>query len=274
MKSMNPLVLQQLLDTMPKSRIPEIQEEIQEIHSKIKTDGIPKDGNFFVFYTSYISQLSRKITNKLSRGYRDLFEKTNSVSISNVFPHNPYEHPKSAIEREIERVERGFKAVHAKKAYLQELVNGFKKVLVPIIESNLKGDVKETIKCIDNIPYDLKYDCINGYSRGPYLVGLIALGFPKFDFAKGISSILDEMYMYEEKEILLDFILIVRKVRNITHKIRSLAMQKWKKNNLQNGKYKHWRIAMHNTVGSITSGTNSIDIDKILEKIKLRYPEI
>jgi hypothetical protein len=165
MKSMNPLVLQQLLDTMPKSSIPEIQEEIQEIHSKIKTDGIPKDGNFFVFYTSYISQLSRKITNKLSRGYRELFEK----AICNVFPHNPYEHPNSAIEREIERVERGFKAVHAKKVYLRKFIHNMKFI-------------------------QMEMDSVY-----------------QFNLYNSISSILDEMFMYDERELLLDFIPILLK---------------------------------------------------------------
>jgi|688.fasta_scaffold30714_10 hypothetical protein len=112
-----------MLDTMPKSGIPEIQELIQGIHIKIKMGSIPPNENFFVFYRSYLSSLSGEIKNKLSRGYKEIFEKANSVSMCNLQQHNPYEHPITGIEREMERIELGWKAVQAQHISSQEMAS-------------------------------------------------------------------------------------------------------------------------------------------------------
>ena len=266
---------QVMLDNMPKSRIPEIQELIQEIHNKIKKNGIPPNGNFFEFYRSYLSSVYGKITNKLSRGYRELFEKRISVSIYNSQQHNPYEHPNIGIEREIERIELGWKAVKAKKEYLQNGLNAFKKMLYPIIETDLKGVDKETIKRIYDIPYTEVRDDKGCSFRGPYILGLgKSISFNKFHIDKALSYIIDEMVIYEEKELLQEYIPIIRKVYEITMRIRNLEEEKWKKNHLQKGEYKEWRIDMHNATGHINSGISSVYTLKSIKQMKLRYPDI
>lgn len=264
-----------MLDTMPKSCIPEIQELIQGIHTKIKMGSIPPNGNFFVFYRSYLSSLSGEIKNKLSRGYKEIFEKANSVSICNLHQHNPYEHPNTGIEREMERIELGWKAVQAKKEYLLGLINAFKKMLVPIIETDLKGDDKETIKRIRDIPYsEVRND--KGYSfRGPYILGITkSITFNKFHIDRAFSSLIDEMVIYGEKELLKEYIPILRKVYEITMRIRKLKETEWKRVHLQKGEYKDWRIDMHNATGHIDSGISSVHTLKSIEQMKLTYPDI
>jgi hypothetical protein len=272
---MTTIKFQGMLDTMPKSRIPEVQELIQEIHTKIKKGSIPPNGNFFVFYRSYLSSVSGEIKNKLSRGYRELFEKANAVSICNVQQHNPFEHPNTGIEREIERIELGWKAVQAKKEYLLGLLNGFKKMLVPIIETDLKGDDKETIKRIHDIPYSEVRDDKGYLFRGPYIFGITgSLTFNKFDIDKAFSSTIDEMVIYGEKELLQEYIPIIRKVYEITMRIRKLKETEWKGVHLQKGEYKKWKIDMHNATGHIHCGITSVYTLKSIERMKLTYPDI
>lgn len=267
--------MQEMLRTMPKSRIPEVQELIQEIHTKIKMGSIPPNGNFFVFYRSYLSSVYDKTKDKFSRGYQELFEKANSVSICNLQQHNPYEHPITGIEREIERIEQGWKAVQAKKEYLLGLLNSFKKMLVPIIETDLKGDDKETIKRIHDIPYSEVRDNKGCLFRGPYTFGITrTLIFNKFDIDKAFSSTIDEMVIYGEKELLQEFIQIIRKVYEITMRIRKLKEEKWKKNHLSKGEYKKWKIDMHNATGHIHSGITTVYTLKSIKQMKLTYPDI
>lgn len=257
-----------ILDTMPKSHIKEIQDEIQEIHTKMKEF---TGDNFFAMYTSCFSRIAGKIKNKLSREYRELFD-PKDTNIFNTKPHNPYEDPHSHIQREKERIEQGWKAVQAKMAYFREALKNYKKLFLPIIESDLKGINADTIKAIEKIPYDSTYiESVGGYVYGPYYI-LDVRFFPKSTFDKGLSSILDGMCKYEEKALLLEIIPIIRKVNNITSKIRILEKRKWISINVQKGD-KGWGICMHNSIGHITSGMSGYTYD-ILEKIKIRYPDI
>lgn len=273
---MTTINFQGMLDTMPQSCIPEIQELIQGIHTKIKMGSIPSNGNFFVFYRSYLSSLSGEIKNKLSRGYKEIFEKAISVSICNLQQHNPYEHPNTGIEREMERVELGWKAVQAKKEYLLGLLNSFKKMLVPIIETDLKGDDKETIKRIRDIPYSEVRDDKGCSFRGPYIYiwGLTdRLIFNKFDIDKAFSSLIDEMVICGEKELLQEYIPIIRKVYEITMRIRKLKETEWKGVHLKKGEYKKWKTDMHNATGHIHSGISVVTL-KSIEQMKLTYRDI
>jgi len=209
-----------MLDTMPKSRIPEVQELIQEIHTKIKMGSIPPNGNFFVFYRSYLSSVYGKIKNKLSRGYQELFEKANSLSISNLQPHNPYEHPITGIEREIERIEQGWKAVQIKKEYLQNGLNGYKKLLDPIIKIYLKGDDTETRKYITdniNLTPTAKY---GDYHSDIKNTG--SLTYARNQFEQGAYNLLHEMCIYEEKGLIQDLITTMAKCYHISKKTNKI----------------------------------------------------
>ena len=260
--------VESLLNTMPKSHIKEIQDEIQEIHTKMKDF---TGDNFFPIYTSYFSKIAGKIKNKLSREYREVFD-PKDTNIFNTKQHNPYEDPHSHIQREKERIERGWKAVQAKMAYFREALKGYKKLLLPIIESDLKGINADTIKAIEKIPYDSRYiPSVGGYVNAPYK-RFDQIIFAKLRFDKGLSSVLDEMCKYEEKNLLLEIIPIIRNVNDITSKIRNLEQRKWISINVQKGD-KGWGICMHNSTGHITSGMDSYTHD-ILEEIKIRYPGI
>jgi hypothetical protein len=213
---MSTINFQDILDTMPKSCIPEIQELIQGIHTKIKMGSIPPNGNFFVFYRSYLSSLSGEIKNKLSMGYKEIFEKAIAVSMCNLQQHNPYEHPNTGIEREMERVELGWKAVQAKKEYLQNGLNGYKKMLDPIIEIYLKGDDKETSKYIrDNINLT-STDKYGDYDSARRNAGSLTTASNQFE--QGAYNLLHEMCIYEEKGLLQDLITTMVKVYHICRK--------------------------------------------------------
>lgn len=90
--------VQQLLDTMPRSHIPEIQEMILEIHSKIKSGSIPEfgSGNFFDLYGGHLSAL---------RGRLGVGLVVLEIPISNVQPRNPYEHPITGFELQMKQIE-------------------------------------------------------------------------------------------------------------------------------------------------------------------------
>ena len=90
--------VQQLLDTMPRSHIPEIQEMILEIHGKIKTCSIPESGsgNFFDLYGGHLSALHARLGVGLV---------VSEIPISNVQPRNPYEHPITGFERRMKQIE-------------------------------------------------------------------------------------------------------------------------------------------------------------------------
>jgi hypothetical protein len=201
---------------MPKSRIPEVQELIQEIHTKIKMGSIPPNGNFFVFYRSYLSSVYGKTKNKFSRGYQELFEKANSVSICNLQQHNPYEHPITGIQREIERIEQGWKAVQTKKEYLQNGLNAYKKILDPIIKIYLKGVDTETSKYIrDNINLTPTAQYGDYHSD---IKNTGSLTYARNQFEQEAYNLLHEMCIYEEKGLLLDFITTLKMVYNICRK--------------------------------------------------------
>ena len=87
-----------MLDIMPKSCIPEIQEMILEIHSKIKSGSIPEfgSGNFFDLYGGHLSAL---------RGRLGVGLVVLEIPISNVQPRNPYEHPITGFELQMKQIE-------------------------------------------------------------------------------------------------------------------------------------------------------------------------
>lgn len=252
--------VESFLSTMPKSCVP----EIQEIHTTMK-DNIDRD--FFVVYRSQLSQVTSKIKNKLSRGYSDLFEKI--YQDFQLIPHNPFEHPINTIELQQQRIERAWKAVQTEISSIQKSLEYYRKLFLPIIDSDLKGDHNETIKCIMKIPYDT----VGPYSYSSGLAGGLTITFPKGDFDKVLSSLIDKMIMYEEKLLLQDFIPIIIKVYDITRRTRKLEEDTWKVNNLKKGEYKHWKIHMHNSVGYINSGIG-LNTHNSLKRIKLSYPDI
>lgn len=90
--------VQQLLDTMPRSHVPEIQEMILEIHSKIKTCSIPEfgSGNFFDLYGGHLSALHDRLGVGLV---------VSEIPISNVQPQNHCEHPITGFERRMKQIE-------------------------------------------------------------------------------------------------------------------------------------------------------------------------
>jgi len=90
--------IQQLLDMMPRSHIPEIQEMILEIHSKIKSGSIPEfgSGNFFDLYGGHLSVL---------HGRLGVGVIVSEIPISNVQQRNPYEHPITGFERRMKQIE-------------------------------------------------------------------------------------------------------------------------------------------------------------------------
>jgi hypothetical protein len=87
-----------MLDIMPKSCIPEIQEMILEIHSKIKSGSIPEfgSGNFFDLYGGHLSALHGRLGVGLV---------VSEIPISNVQQRNPYEHPITGFERRMKQIE-------------------------------------------------------------------------------------------------------------------------------------------------------------------------
>jgi hypothetical protein len=195
--------IEDLLNSMPKSRIPEIQDEIKEIHSKMK-DYV--GDQFFIFYQSYISQIANKITSNLSMPYRELFKK--NYSNYGIQEHNPYgESPYILIERTQQRIERAWKTVQEKMAYLRERVDYHKKILLPIIECDLKGVNADTIKAIEKIPYDSNYCSIEG--------GWITVRI-RVQYHEALSEILDEILTFREKNLLLEIIPIIQGVYSIT----------------------------------------------------------
>ena len=254
------------LNQMPKSGFPEIQEEIQNIHDFIMKDAV---GVYTAqMYNSYISGIAGKLTNNLSRGYIELFGK--DYSNYGLQEHNPYEHPNIAIERTQNRIERAWKVVQAKMKYFRDAVESYKKKLLPIIESDSKELYDETIKAIEKIPYDIIYSSgSKEWLTAPYYsFGSSAAKFSKFQFDKGLANILEELATFNEKNLLLEIIPIIKKVYNITRKVRKLAEEKWKKDKLINENSKGYKISMHNATGHINSGMGLHTID-ILEKFKI-----
>jgi hypothetical protein len=254
------------LNQMPKSGIPEIQEEIKHIHDFIMKDTV---GVYTAqMYNSYISGIAGKLTSKLSRGYIELFGK--DYSNYGLQEHNPYEHPNIAIERTQKRIERAWKLVQAKMKYFRDALESYKKQLLPIIESDLTGLHAESIKAIEKIPYDITYDSVNKeWITGPYYsFGSSAAKFCKFQFDKGLANILDEMCKYSENNMLLEIIPIIQKVYKITRKLCKLAEEKWKKDNSIDENSKSYKISMHNATGHINSGMGLYTFD-ILEKFKI-----
>jgi len=90
--------IQQLLDMMPRSHIPEIQEMILEIHSKIKSGSIPESGsgNFFDLYGGHLSALHGRLGVGII---------VSEIPISNVQQRDPYEHPITGFERRMKQIE-------------------------------------------------------------------------------------------------------------------------------------------------------------------------
>jgi hypothetical protein len=90
--------IQQLLDMMPRSHIPEIQEMILEIHSKIKSGSIPESGsgNFFDLYGGHLSVLHGRLGVGII---------VSEIPISNAQQWNPYEHPITGFERRMKQIE-------------------------------------------------------------------------------------------------------------------------------------------------------------------------
>ena len=259
--------VESFLNTMHKSYIPEIQEYIQEIHTKMKSS---LDSDLFQLYLSSLRAIAGKIKNKLSREYSELFKKSydDNIHISNLPPHNPYETTYSIIEREHLRIERGWKAVQTKIKSIREQFERHKLILLPIIECDLKGVEYDTLKAIEKIPYDSRYISeFGGHITAPYVeygqYGKV-LKFNKFSHDKGISFTLDEMYKYGEKELLLEFIPIIMKVINITDRLRNLAREKYKKDNPH-----YSRMSMHNSTGHIDSGMKVYTMDT-LEELRKR----
>jgi hypothetical protein len=260
--------VESLLNKMPKSYIPEIQQEIQQIHDKMK-DYV--GDNFLLIYNSSISVIAGKLKNKLSRGYIELFEKDDS----NYVPHNPYgEDPFIAIERTQQRIERAWKRVQEKMISFRKSLENYKMLFVPIIESDLKGSYGETIKAIEKIPYDVIYlQNTKEYILAPYhtygVYGPVT-HFSKLQFDKVLSHTLEEMCKFRDKNLLLEIIPMIRKVYDITRRLRKLAEVKWKNDNLKNGEHKGYRIRMHNATGHITSGME-LHTFEMLEKITRIY---
>jgi hypothetical protein len=107
---MNRQNCEHLLTTMPTSSIPEIQEEIQEIHNKMKN--AIRGNQFFAFYASYQSKIPDKIISKLSIECRDLFKK-GYANGDYLIEHNPWEDPRCKIERQLRRIEGAWKGIQA-----------------------------------------------------------------------------------------------------------------------------------------------------------------
>jgi len=265
--------IEDLLNSMPKSRIPEIQDEIKEIHSKMK-DYV--GDQFFVFYQSYISSIASKITSNLSKPYAELFKKDYSNYGLQEF--NPYgESPYIIIERTQQRIERAWNVVQEKMAYLRKSLENHKKILLPIIECDLKGIDADTIKAIEKIPYDSKYCSIKGgWITAPWRPILSnSVYFSKSKYDKALGEILDEIYRFREKNLLLEIIPIIQNLHCIIRRLRKLAEEKWKSDNLQNGEYKKGdRIRMHNSTGHITSPINGWYVCDALKRIKIIYPDL
>jgi hypothetical protein len=89
-------------------------------------------------------------------------------------------------------------------------------MLDPIIKIYLKGDDTETSKYIrDNI------NLTSTAQYGDYHTARINTGsliYVTNQFEQGAYNLLDEMYIYEEKELLLDFITTLKKVYHICRK--------------------------------------------------------
>ena len=263
--------IESLLNKMPKSNIPEIQDEIEKIHAKMK-DHI--GDHFFNFYLSDLSGIASKFKNNLSRGYIDLFDK----DYSNYGPqqYNPYgEDPLIAIERTQTRIERAWKVVQAQITCCRVKLEYYKKQLLPIIESDLTGVYDETIKAIKKIPYDIVYSqgSKEWITATYYSLGSPAIKFSKSQFDKALANILKEFDTFNEKNLLLEIIPIIKKVHNITRKLRRLAEEKWKKDNSITENSKNYKISMHNATGHINSGMGLYTFD-ILEKFKITHSSL
>lgn len=252
---------QSILNGIPDSYIAEIQQ--------IKIDLKEYDGNDILqMYLSRLSQSQENILKKLSREDKDLFVKI--LSSQPYLGHNPNESPISEILKKQEYIEKAWKVVSGRKNDLRLRMEAIKKILIPIIES--KSD-DETIKLLEKIPYDSTYSK-EGFIREPYISAFsLTVIYPKFEWDRATGKLLDEMNAYEEKDMIIEFIPILVKVINIVKIIRRAAEKTWMETHLKNGKYRDWKIHMHNATGHITCGLELYTLDTI-NRLKLAYPNI
>ena len=160
-------------------------------------------------------------------------------------------------------------------SYLRKGLEDMKKTLLPIIETET---FEETIKAINKIPYDEKYfPQEGGFHRSPYKMSVSNITshsatFPKRGFEAFVVSMLNEMCIYGEKDMLIEIVPLIRNIINIIHQTRRVAKENYMKKHPE--VYKGSRIDMHNNAtGQITLGL-SIDTIDTLNKIKLSYPDI
>ncbi len=257
---------QSLVAMIPETSIPEIQEVREEMKKHV-------GDNFFPFYTSKLNLARSKIEKKLSRGYVELFNK--AYNDGYVAEHNPFENPVLAITKTQDRIVKGWRAVEQQKNRMIKGLADIKVFLIPVAESKTFA---ETEKALANIPYDAKYfPTEGGFHRVPYFPPLgDALLFPKFETEAALVAMLNEMRIYEEKDMLMELVPLVRKVDKNTIAARKEAMKRWEEKHprpLHRDRSRGWGVARHNATGHLTAGI-CFNTEQALKNIKTMYPDI
>lgn len=260
---------------IPETSIP----EIQELREKMKTQ---PSNQVLAFYSSGLSTCRSNIAKKLSYEYGQLFNK--ACDNGYVAEHNPFEHFTLGIIRNQDRIIKGWKAVEQQKDRLAKGLETMKTFLVPIAESKTFA---ETEKALAKIPYDAKYfPSEGGFKRCPYILGMTCIVVhSKREFESGLVAMLNEMRIYEEKDMLMELVPLVRKVDRVTVAARNEGMRIWEEKHpwediaAKNPKhrhhnlYKNWCKARRDAVAHLTAGVG-IETEQALKNIKIKYVDI